>query len=535
MDFDDIVTELGSLGKYQIQIIILISFPCAFLGFGAPATSFILGDHKHRCKIPFYDNDTFAVQSEHHKEAINITIPMESDGTYSLCTYFVNGTEQKCSEWVYDQSIFIRTVTSDFDLVCDSVGLRGHLKITFLVGFLVASVISQIGDVFGRRILLLILCTVRVAVSFTIPFSVSPAMFGTLRFLEGMSSLAFYQLSFVIAIELVGPRERIFTANLSKVTYCMGEFFMVLLAYFERDWVYLQLWLAIPCVPTLIFWIPGLIPESPRWLASRGRIAEASKVIKKIAKVNKCLKKFDNVIIAQRKDRGICVILREVVQSKILLKRLLIVTANWAVAAFIYYGLTMNVGSLGGNLYENFSLLVLVELLGYSVIYFLNKTGRKPVHLVAIFGCGAASIGSILLILFAENSLYWLHILLSLLSRFGISVLFAVLYVYTGELFPTVIRSIVMGTVSIGARTGSIISPYLYDVIEGKMGKMLPLITYAVITIAVGLCSIKLPETNNRKLIATIGEVKIRSEQRKKENTEEELLDSLPLTFNPSS
>lgn len=72
-------------------------------------------------------------------------------------------------------------------------------------------------------------------------------------------------------------------------------------------------------------------------------------------------------------------------------------------AAFIYYGLTMNVGSLGGNLYENFSLLVLVELLGYSVIYFLNKTGRKSVHLLAIFGCGAASIGSILLILFAEN------------------------------------------------------------------------------------------------------------------------------------
>lgn len=46
--------------------------------------------------------------------------------------------------------------------------------------------------------MLLILCTLKVAASFTIPFSVNPAMFGTLRFLEGMSSLAFYQLSFVI-------------------------------------------------------------------------------------------------------------------------------------------------------------------------------------------------------------------------------------------------------------------------------------------------------------------------------------------------
>lgn len=48
-----------------------------------------------------------------------------------------------------------------------------------------------------------------------------------------------------------------------------------------------------------------------------------------MAKVNKSEKNFNNIIIAQKKDKGICVILREVAQSKILLKRLLIVTANW--------------------------------------------------------------------------------------------------------------------------------------------------------------------------------------------------------------
>lgn len=53
----------------------------------------------------------------------------------------------------------------------------------------------------------------------------------------------------------MGPRERIFTANLSKVTYCMGEFLLTLMAYFERDWVYLQLWLTIPCALTLVYWV----------------------------------------------------------------------------------------------------------------------------------------------------------------------------------------------------------------------------------------------------------------------------------------
>ena len=44
---------------------------------------------------------------------------------------------------------------------------------------------------------MLFLCTLRIAVVFSIPFSLNLAMFGFLRFLEGLTSLAFYQLSFV--------------------------------------------------------------------------------------------------------------------------------------------------------------------------------------------------------------------------------------------------------------------------------------------------------------------------------------------------
>ncbi|XP_061185482.1 organic cation transporter protein-like [Saccostrea echinata] len=518
MDYDDVIADLDSFvlqANQEFYSVHLSSLRC-------------------RCKIPFFDNDTYDVQSDFHLAAINKTIPLNPDGTYSSCTVLINGTERKCSEWVYDRSRFIRTVTSDFNLVCDSLYVRSHLKIAYLVGFLVASMFSQIGDVYGRRIVMLILCTLRVAVVFAVPFSINPAMFGILRFFEGLTSLAFYQMSFVTAIELVGPSERLFTANFSKMLYCMGEFLLILLAFFERDWVYLTLWLAIPTVPPLIYWLPGLIPESPRWLTSRGKTEEATKILRKIAKVNKIKKKFDASKIKREEDQGVKVILKELVHSRILMKRLFIVIANWFVAAFIYYGLTMNVGSLGGNLYENFSLLVFVELIGYCVIFFMNKTGRKPLHLLAIFGCGVASVGSILLILFAENTLYWLHIALSLISRFGISVLFAVLYVYTGELFPTVIRSIVMGTVSIGARVGALISPYLYDVTDGKIGKMLPLITYSVITIIVGLLSIQLPETNKRKLIETVEEVEVNMIKGKGKFTEEEPQDTVPLNWNPS-
>lgn len=68
---------------------------------------------------------------------------------------------------------------------------------------------------------MLILCTLRVVVSFTLPFSVSPAMFGTLRFLEGMSSLAVYQLSFVIGKKI----------TLDKKYFMVFVFLMTFLAF----------------------------------------------------------------------------------------------------------------------------------------------------------------------------------------------------------------------------------------------------------------------------------------------------------------
>ena len=65
-----------------------------------------------RCKIPNLLNDSYAIQSQQHKDLINATIPILPDGSYDECKITVNGTLETCSEWVYDQSVFTRTVNS---------------------------------------------------------------------------------------------------------------------------------------------------------------------------------------------------------------------------------------------------------------------------------------------------------------------------------------------------------------------------------------------------------------------------------------
>jgi len=44
-------------------------------------------------------------------------------------------------------------------------------------------------------------------------------------------------------------------------------------------------------------------------------------------------------------------------------------------------------------------------------------------------------------------------------GRFGTSAAFTVSYIYTAELFPTVVRSIAMGCTSVSARAGGIVAP----------------------------------------------------------------------------
>lgn len=63
------------------------------------------------------ENDSYAVQGQYHEDLINATIPVKLDGSYDECKIIVNGTLETCSEWVYDHSVFTRTVNSQVKII----------------------------------------------------------------------------------------------------------------------------------------------------------------------------------------------------------------------------------------------------------------------------------------------------------------------------------------------------------------------------------------------------------------------------------
>lgn len=85
---------------------------------------------------------------------------------------------------------------------------------------------------------------------------------------------------------------------------------------------------------------------------------------------------------------------KEVLSSRVLVMRAIVLFVLWATNAFVFYGLSLNATSLSGNKYVNFILVCLVEIPGYTLSWIaLNKIGRRWAlagsYLLCAFTCAA--------------------------------------------------------------------------------------------------------------------------------------------------
>ncbi|KAK7108455.1 hypothetical protein V1264_016193 [Littorina saxatilis] len=209
--------------------------------------------------------------------------------------------------------------------------------------------------------------------------------------------------------------------------------------------------------------------------------------------------------------------LRQVFQSRELRTRVLIVYSNMFVIAMVYYGLTLNVTNLGGDIFINFLIMAVLETIGFAVpTFLLDRVGRKPVYCVSILVAGLACVISLFPVMFGAPE--WAVIALCMTGRLFVCTAYGVIYVYGAELFPTVIRASAMGTGVTVSRVGSLISPYLADVgilVGGKLENALPLVVMGSPAILVGLFSLWLPETKGTRLPETLEDLdRFRSKRR---------------------
>nr|XP_023025113.1 organic cation transporter protein-like [Leptinotarsa decemlineata] len=213
-----------------------------------------------------------------------------------------------------------------------------------------------------------------------------------------------------------------------------------------------------------------IIPESVRWLLANRKEAEAKMVLMKVAKINKVPKSnslknyLERISVIKDEEPGsqredTLNIVKQMMKSRKLVIRFMIIIFIWGVIAFVFYGLSVNSTSLGGNKYLNFALVSLVEIPGYTISWIcIRKLGRKISLAGSLLLCGVTCTLTIFINTVTSN---WTVVTLFLVGKLGVTSASGVIYVYSAETIPTVIRSGGVGTASTVARIGPLLAPFV--------------------------------------------------------------------------
>ncbi|CAI8008235.1 Solute carrier family 22 member 15 [Geodia barretti] len=102
-----------------------------------------------------------------------------------------------------------------------------------------------------------------------------------------------------------------------------------------------------------------------------------------------------------------------------------------------------------------------------------------------------------------------LTLTLALAGKCAVANSFCALYLFSAELFPTEVRSLGMGVVSVASRLGGIMSPII--LIMGGVSLGLPMVVMGCLGLLAGLLSLHLPETLHQPLPETLAELEHRA------------------------
>ncbi|XP_040200579.1 solute carrier family 22 member 5-like [Rana temporaria] len=522
-DYDEAISFLGEWGPFQLTIFFLLSASIIPNGFTGLSAVFLAATPEHRCRVPENANLSLAWR--------NVSIPWEEkDGAlvqsrcwrYKLDTLrnfsdvgllpglHINVSDlekEKCLDgWDYDKDIYHSTVITEWDLICEN-DWKGPLTTSlFFLGVLIGSFVSgQMSDRFGRKRVLFVTMAVQTGFSIVQVFSINWEMFAVLFLIVGMGQISNYVAAFILGAEILGKSVRIIFSTLGVcIFYAIGYMLLPLIAFFIRDWRMLLLALTIPglfCIP--LWWI---IPESPRWLISQGRIAEAENIIRKAAKKNGITAPeiiFSVSELQDVKDQSHkpYTFLDLIKTTNIRIVTFLSIFL-WMIISVGYFGLSLNTPNLHGDPYINCFLSAIIEVPAYVIAWVLLRSFSRRYSTSSTLFLGGVVL---LLIQLVPQELNILSIVLVMLGKFGITAAFSMVYVYTAELYPTVVRNMGIGASSMASRLGSILSPYF--VYLGAYDRHLPFVLMGSLTVLVGIFSLFLPETNGMPLPDTIEEM----------------------------
>ncbi|BFF89089.1 organic cation transporter protein [Drosophila madeirensis] len=408
------------------------------------------------------------------------------------------------------------TLVQEFELVCGR-DILSLVETCFLVGAAAGAVLSGwISDRFGRRHTLMAFVTIQSVFGGILAFSTSVAMFMSLRVIIGFASMTVTVVSFVLVVELVSGKWRTIIGILNILPVAITYVLASGLAYLIRDWRILQLVISWPWLIMLSIWF--WLPESPRWLLAQGRLDELCGLIERAAKTNgtsgtlphnyrKTLEaavpravqpqpeaNSEEVMGASGSPSAVQLDTQRSGHVNPLLvvfgakywRTTCLTLIIWLTLIIIYFGLTLHLSNLGGNIYINNAVAGTIEAVSICTsILVVLKAGIRRSLIGYMLLPGICCLATNLVT--SQTGV----IALATIAKCLIGANNAIIPTYTAMQYPTIVRNFGVGMGNLASGIGLILVPFLWHL--ERIDALLPLNVMGVCGLigAVAICLMK--------------------------------------------
>ncbi|NXP10440.1 S22AD protein, partial [Thinocorus orbignyianus] len=506
----EILKAIGDFGLFQKRLVLLTLIPSLSVAFHQFCQLFMVPHVPHHCDTSWI----LAVGPNlTEEEQLNLTLPRGAEGDYEQCSmyspvdwdldsimaYGLNTTQKCISGWVYP-SAPPPSLLTEFDLVCDRKELHDIAQSVYMVGLFLGSMIfGPLSDRIGRRPVILISVFLQGLFGVGIAFVPHFYVYMAFRCVVGASVSGITMTILALATEWIGVSSRPKAVLTSHCCFAIGQMILAGLSYGIRNWRLLEIAGSTP-IFAFIFYIQ-LLPESARWLVTKGKIEEAKKALQKAASVNK--RTIPPGLLEQLKPetRAKSGNILDLFRKKHLRNVTLIMSCAWFVNSLVYYGLSLNVTNFGLDIYLTQLAFGAVEIPArVGCIFLLQWFGRKKTQAVLLVLSGLVC----LIITGIPEDQPVVTTVLATVGKFAASASFSTSYVYAAELFPTVVRQTGVGLCSMVSRVAAIVAPLIR--LLSEYHRAIPMAIFGSTPVVGGLLCILLPETHGTDLADETGD-----------------------------
>lgn len=415
-----------------------------------------------------------------------------------------------------------------------------------LAGCLVGAMVSgSLADRLGRKPLLILSAFIFLATAYATGAFNSFNAFLAARFVGGIAIGIASGLSPMYIAEVAPSHIRGKLVSLNQLTIVLGILGAQIVNFLiaepmpagttvpaPESWNVLMGWrwmfwsAAFPAAAFLLLAL--FIPESPRWLAMRGREQEAMKTLENIGGRNYAVAELQAVEAGRKaagreKQGGLGILLSKPFRPVLIIGVIIAVFQQWCGTNVIFNYAQEIFSDAGYDLGEMLFNIVLTGITNviftFVAIYTVDRLGRKKLMLL-----GAGGLAVIYAIL---GACYWMHItgffmiilVVAAIACYAMT-LGPVTWVLIAEIFPNRVRAIAVATCTFALWVGSFTLTYSFPLLNASLGSYGTFWIYAAIcALGFGFFAARLPETKGKSLEELEKEL-VRTEEEKITSTD---------------